>query len=313
MSGSLGRTVHVGSEHAQAGLSNEFQVIAEVESGTELTIAMREPSDGQISRTSTVEDVAAIDGDKCNPATGLIRISGARPGDVLQVDLLEIEPDNWAWQVQAPGLGLLPDDFNDYWFHIWQLRDGFAEFVNGIQVPLEPFCGVIGVAPAEAGLHPDVPRRVGGNIDIKHARTGSTVYLPIEVAGALFSIGDPHGAQGDGEVCGSALECAANVTLRLSVRRDIQLESIELDVNRRLERESLTRYGYHVTTGIGPDLMDAARQSIRRMINHLHSKYALEHRDAYALCSVAVDLKISEIVDAPNWIVSSYLPLDIFR
>lgn len=309
----LGRTVHLGAERAQVGLSNEFAVIAEVATGTELTIALREPSDGQITRNSTIADVHRVDGDKCNPATGLVRVDDAKPGDVLQVDLLAIEPADWAWTVQAPGLGLLPTDFHEHWLHIWSLNNGFAEFVEGVRVPLEPFCGVIAVAPAEPGVHSDVPRSVGGNIDIKHARAGSTIYLPVEVEGALFSIGDPHGAQGDGEVCGSAVECAATVTVRLSVRRDITIESIELDVNQPLERPSAARWGYHVTTGVAPDLMEAARQSIRRMIDHLHKHYSLAPQDAYALCSVAVDLKISEIVDAPNWIVSAFLPKDLFH
>ncbi|TMG37967.1 MAG: hypothetical protein E6H88_05250, partial [Chloroflexi bacterium] len=132
-------------------------------------------------------------------------------------------------------------------------------------------------------------------------------YLPVWVDGALFSCGDGHAAQGDGEVCITAIETTMTATLRFTVRRDIRLAWPELETS--LARP---RGRHYATTGIAPDLMEAARQAVRGMIGHLVERRGLSREDAYILSSVAVDLRISEVVDAPNWVVSAFLPLDIF-
>ena len=149
-------------------------------------------------------------------------------------------------------------------------------------------------------------------MDIKHIGAGATIYLPIEVEGALFGIGDPHAAQGDGEVGASGIEAPAHITARLTVRRDLRIDHPEYEVRRPLERPTAAAGGYYVTTGIGPDLYEAARYAVRRMIERLVRLYDLEPVAAYELCSVALDLKISEIVDHPNYVVSAYLPNDLF-
>ena len=154
--------------------------------------------------------------------------------------------------------------------------------------------------------------RVGGNLDTRQLGPGTTLYLPVEVDGALFGVGDTHAAQGDGEVCGTAIEGAMTVTLRLSVRRDLEVDTPEFDVTTPLERPTAAAAGYHATTGIGPDLMQATRQSLTRMIAYLERSYDLGPEAAYALCSVAVDLRISEVVDPPNWVVSAFFPKDLF-
>jgi acetamidase/formamidase len=208
---------------------------------------------------------------------------------------------------------LLADRFPDAWLHVWELDGGGAVFRDDIRVPLQPFCGVLGVSPAEPGLHSVVPpRRVGGNLDTRQLGPGATLYLPVEVEGALFGVGDTHAAQGDGEVCGTAIEGAMSVALRLTVRRDLDVDTPQFDVRRPLERPAAAAAGYHATTGVGPDLMKAARQSIEAMIAYLERYHALSREQAYALCSVAVDLRISEIVDVPNWVVSAFLPNDLF-
>jgi len=209
-------------------------------------------------------------------------------------------------------LGLLPEDFPDPYLRTWDLRDGqFARLGDHIRVPLDPFCGVMGLAPAEPGEHSTMPpRAVGGNMDIKQLVAGATLYLPVAVPGALFSAGDTHAAQGDGEVCVSAIEMSGRATFRFTLRRDLPIQEPQFRTPGTRARGS--GGPSYVTTGHGPDLMQATKQAVRYMIAHLSREYGLSREDAYALASVAVDLKISEVVDAPNWIVSAFLPLEIF-
>jgi acetamidase/formamidase len=185
-------------------------------------------------------------------------------------------------------------------------------FAEGIELPYEPFQGTIGVAPAEPGPHSVVPpSRWGGNIDTKHLCAGTTLYLPVGVEGALFSVGDTHSSQGDGEVCGTAIENAMEVTLRLSVRRDFLIEAPQY----RVSPGALPRaagIGYHISTGVAPDLMEATKHAVRATMQHLGEDQGFSREEAYALCSVAVDLRIHEVVDVPNWIVGAFLPDDTF-
>jgi acetamidase/formamidase len=148
-------------------------------------------------------------------------------------------------------------------------------------------------------------------MDTKHLRMGTTLYLPVGVEGALFSVGDTHSAQGDGEVCGTAIETAMDVSLRLSVRRDFRVDAPQYRVPPgALPQAEGT--GYHVSTGVAPDLMEATKQAVRATMEHLGEVRGLSREEAYALCSVAVDLRIHEVVDAPNWVVGAFLPDDIF-
>jgi acetamidase/formamidase len=306
-------SLHLAREQVHFGWSSAHSPVLSVASGDELTVATQDASGGQLRPGSTHASVAALDFDLVNPVCGPVFVEGARPGDVLQVDILAIEPGAYGWTGLIPGFGLLADQFPDPWLHIWELGGPEARLTDGIAVPVQPFCGVLGVAPAEPGLHSVIPpRRVGGNLDTRQLGTGATLYLPVEVEGALFGVGDTHAAQGDGEVCGTAIEASMTVSLRLSVRRDLAIDTPEFDVTRPLERASAGAAGYHATTGIGPDLMGAARQSVERMIAHLERDYGLSAEQAYVLCSVAVDLRISEVVDAPNWVVSAFLAKDLF-
>ena len=204
-------------------------------------------------------------------------------------------------------------EFPTEWVHVWRLEQGRAWFDERVSIPVEPFPGMIGVTPSADGHHSsDPPRRVGGNLDAKHLGAGTTMYLPVEVEGALFGIGDGHAAQGDGEVCGSAVEVPMIATVRLSVRRDLKITGPEYIVSRPLERQSAAQAGYYVTTGVETDLYEAVQMAVRGMVKYLSDRRGLDPQDAYGLCSVAADLKISEVVDRPNWLVSLYLPLDIF-
>jgi acetamidase/formamidase len=250
---------------------------------------------------------------KGHALTGPVRITGARPGDTLEIEILELKPGEMGYTTIVPGRGLLPEDFPEPFLKLWDLRNGAtAEFRAGIEVPIEPFHGVMGVALAEPGRHLTAPpRRVGGNMDVKQLTVGTTLLLPIEVEGALFSVGDGHAAQGDGEVCITAIETSMTSHLRFRVHRDLRLAGPQFRTAGPLARRTDSA-GWYATTGIGPDLMGATKQATREMIAYLERSYGLSPQEAYVLCSVAMDLKISEVVDAPNWVVSAFIPLSIF-
>jgi acetamidase/formamidase len=286
-----------------------------VSSGAEVFLDMLDASGGQLGPDATLDQFRNLDQARSMPISGPIFVEDAQPGDVLEVEILEIGIGSHAWTGQRPGQGILTaEEFPDEWVNVWHLDGPRAHYRDGISIPLEPFPGMLGVTMAEAGHHTsDPPRNMGGNLDTRQIGVGSRVYFPVEVQGALFGIGDGHAAQGDGEVCGSAIEVPMTTTIRLTVRKDLQLDCMEYEVARPLERPSAAQAGYYVTTGIEPDLYEAARLAVRRMVAHLEQHHGLDHYDAYGLCSVAADLKISEIVDKPNWLVSLFLPKDIFE
>jgi acetamidase/formamidase len=309
------RTLHSLREDAFSYVwDNALEPALEVEPGEAVELHVRDASDEQITADSSAEDVSKLDFDHVNPVSGPVFVKGARPGDVLAVELLQFRPRDWGWTALIPGFGLLADEFPDPWLRIAPVDPevGRVRWSDQISLPYRPFPGTIGVAPAEPGLHPILPpSRWGGNIDTKHLVEGATLYLPVGVEGALFSLGDTHAAQGDGEVCGTAIETAMDVVVRLSVRRDFQIDSPQYRLPAGALAES-ERSAYHVCTGVGPDLMEAAKDAVRATIRILEAQRDLEREEAYALCSVAADLRIHELVDAPNWVVGAFLPDDIF-
>jgi acetamidase/formamidase len=309
------RTLHSVREDAYNYIwDNSLEPALEIEPGEVVELHVRDASDEQITAESGPDDVVKLDFGHVNPVSGPVFVKGARPGDVLEVEPLEFKPRNWGWTALIPGFGLLADEFPEPWLRISQVDAdaGRVTWSEGISLPYRPFPGTIGVGPAEPGVHSIVPpSRWGGNLDTKHLRVGSLLYLPVGVEGALFSLGDTHAAQGDGEVCGTAIETAMDVTVRLSVRRDFAVDAPQF----RLPEGALAREAepsYHVCTGVGPDLMEAARDATRAAIRHLEDTRGLDRAEAYAICSVAADLRIHEVVDAPNWVVGTFLPDDIF-
>jgi acetamidase/formamidase len=292
---------------------NSIAPALEVDPGAEVELHVRDAGDEQIGRDSGVEAVANLDFSHVNPVSGPVFVKGAKPGDVLAVEILELRPGGWGWTAIIPGFGLLADEFPEPWLRISTVdaESARVRFADGITLPYEPFPGTIGVAPAEPGAHSVVPpSRFGGNIDTKHLRAGTTLFLPVGVEGALFSLGDTHAAQGDGEVCGTAIETAMDVVVRLSVRRDLRVEAPQF----ALPAAPTAPAGpYHVCTGIGPDLFEAAKDAVRATIAYLQDRHGLERQEAYALASVAVDLRIHEVVDAPNWVVGAFVPESMFE
>ena len=304
-------TVH--NTHSHFGWNNAFEPILQVEPGESVAFEVLDASGGQLNTRSSAQDVGSLDFSKVNPVTGPIYVNGAKPGDVLVVEILEFELKEWGWTAIIPGFGLLAEHFTEPYVHIWDIEPGAttATFNDRFQIPLAPFPGTIGVAPAETGDHSIVPPRgCGGNMDIRHLTADSTLLLPVQVEGALFSVGDTHAAQGDGEVCGTAIESPMQIALRFGLRRDLHIEQPQFMVPGPLHTGRDPK-GYYATTGIADDLMEATRKSVRAMIDHLSAIHELSEADAYALSSVCVDLKISEVVDSPNWVVSAFLPQSI--
>ncbi len=309
----MGREIELPSRRVHYRWDNTLSPVAEVDSGDVVAADLQEVSGGQITRTSTAADLARMDFDRVYPLAGPVFVKGARPGDALAVEILELRPAGWGWTSIVPELGLLPEDFPEAYLKIWDLStQKYAELRHDIRIPLAPFLGTMGVAPEERGSLPVMPPgKFGGNMDIRHLTAGATLLLPVWVLGALFSCGDAHAVQGDGEVCISAIETPMRARLRLTVRRGLRLSSPQFITPGPLTPQ-VDGKGYYATTGIAPDLLEAAKTAVRGMIDHLAQTYRLSRQDAYVLCSVAVDLKISEVVDKPNWIVSAYLPQTIF-
>ncbi|MEJ8475405.1 acetamidase/formamidase family protein [Roseibium algae] len=302
-------TIHAAQHHF--GWDNSIVPVEKVTPGTVMEFECNDSSSGQLTSASTVDDVATLDFGKINPVNGPIYVDGAEPGDTLAVKIHQFKPSGFGWTANIPGFGLLADQFKDPALHLWSYdkdKLGTSAFSPHGKVPLKPFAGTIGLAPAEAGLHSIVPpRRVGGNLDIRDLAAGTTLYLPVEVAGALFSIGDTHAAQGDGEVCGTAIESPMSVVVELDVLKGENLKMPRFETPGPVTRH-LDEKGYEVTTGIGENLFEGAQAAVSNMIDLLCARHGYSAVDAYMLCSVCGDLRISEIVDMPNWVVSFYFP-----
>jgi acetamidase/formamidase len=311
---SSGHTIH--GHHHHFGWDRSIPPVETVAPGTTIEFECIDASGGQLSAASTVADVAKLDFAKVNPVTGPIFVDGAEPGDALKITVREFLPSGFGWTANIPGFGLLADQFSDAALKLWSYDKNAkapALFSSSAHVPLKPFAGTIGVAPAEPGLHSVVPpRRVGGNLDIRDLAAGTVLYLPVEVKGALFSVGDTHAVQGDGEVCGTAIESPMNVVLTLDVEKDANLKTPRFTTSGPVSRH-LDADGYEVTTGIGPDLMQCARSAVMQMVDLIATRHGLTPVEAYMLCSVCADLRISEIVDMPNWVVSFYFPRIVFE
>lgn len=303
-------TLH--DHHRHHGWNRDLPPALEVDPGTAVSFPVLDASGGQLGPQATLDDLRTLDFDLVNPVCGPVFIHGAEPGDALVVDLLEFRPSGTGWTANIPGFGLLADDFREPYLKVWTYDRGGAEFAPGIRIPVEPFPGTVGNAPAAPGPHSVVPpRRVGGNMDIRDLRAGARLYLPVEVPGALFSLGDTHAAQGDGEVCGTAIESAMDVTMRFGLLKGAHFAFPRFRTAGPVTRH-IDQQGYDVTTGIASDLLTAARDAVRGMIDHLGREYGLGPDDAYLLCSVCADLRISEVVDLPNHLVSFYFPRAVF-
>jgi acetamidase/formamidase len=307
-------TIHQHQSHF--GWNNANAAVARIAPGETVEFHPMDSSGGQLTTASTVADVGRLDFAKVNPVAGPVHVDGARPGDAIKVTLMGFTPSGWGWTANIPGFGLLADQFKEPALHIWRYDTATlapAMYGPGGRVPLKPFCGTIGLAPAEPGQHSIVPpRRVGGNMDIRDMAAGAELYLPVEVEGGLFSVGDTHATQGDGEVCGTAIESPCSLAARFDLVKGAALAFPRFTTPGPVARH-MDGKGYEATTGIGPDLMAATRAAVSGMIDLLARRHNMSAVDAYMLCSVCADLRISEVVDAPNWVVSFYFPRIVFE
>jgi acetamidase/formamidase len=251
--------------------------------------------DGKLGFTVSPEHRNVLDkvptGEGPHLMTGPIAVAGAAPGDELIVEILAMElGDDWGWNIIKPDKGTLPEDFPQT-RRIHVAIDKSRKVVTmpwGLELKANPFFGVIGVAPASADGRQTsiIPRSFGGNIDCKHLGAGATLHLPVFNAGALFSVGDGHAMQGDGEVCVTAIETGLRGTVRLTVAKDTGIA--------QPWAETATHV---ITMAFDPDLNIAAKKALREMIRLIERVAGLSAADAYTLCSVAADVHITQLVN----------------
>ena len=333
--------------------------------GDEVVMETRDAFEGQMGPDATLETVAAPNLDVVHPLTGPAYVEDAEPGDLLEVEILEETPDSYGYTVQVPGFGFLRDVFPEPFKVNWDIADGWATSADlpGVRIPGSPFMGTIGLSPgpqllaatiareqalldqggavlppsasdavptdpriAAEALRTIPPREQAGNVDIKQLGIGTTLLIPVDAPGALFSAGDAHFAQGDCETCGTAIEMRATLRVRFGLRKGEAAEKGIRDLrftrsDYYLPPEYAAPRRFYATTGISvtrdgenrsEDATLAARNALLNMIDHLGER-GWTRQQAYALCSVAVDLKVSQLVDVPNFLVSAFLPEDIFE
>jgi formamidase len=298
--------VRIGTESVHHAWDNSLAPVIEIEPGQRVELDLLNSSGGQLGPDSTIADVAALDFARVNPVTGPIAVRGANPGDALTVRVVELAVDSWGWTACIPGFGLLADEFPDAHLAVSSIAEGTIALPFGPSLPALPMIGTLGVALPEPGAHSLVPpSRHGGNLDIRHLTEGATITLPIGVAGALLSVGDAHAAMGDGEVCGTGIETSARTVLEIGLRPGAAPRFPILETAPASSRPGAAL----ATTGVGPDLMAAAKDATRAMIDEITRRTGLAPVEAYLLASTSADLKISEVVDMPNWVVSMHLPL----
>ena len=336
----------------------------EVLEGEEVLLETRDALDGQFQPNSKDSDILEVDAGRVHPLTGPVYISGAKPGDLLEVEFLDVIPQPYAFSAIMPGLGFLRDIFLDPFLVHWSISQGWAhsDQIPGVRIPGASFMGVSGVAPspseltnwtireqelidrggmcvppnpqgavpanqdiANTGLSTLPPRESGGNFDVKQLTKGSKLFLPVSVDGALFSTGDGHFAQGDGEVCVTAIEMGASCVVRFNLHKDrarsknirwprFSRNDYFVDPKWGVPQNFIATMGMPITSdgfNDGENLTLACRNALINMIELLQDRGWTKDQ-AYVICSVAVDLKISNVVDVPNYVVSAILPEGIF-
>jgi acetamidase/formamidase len=280
-----------------------------IDPSEEVEISIPDSSTNQIKENFTTDDLSKIDQSKFDGAVGPIYINGAKPGDAISITLKKIEIGDWGWSAILSNFGVLKGRFKDRLI-IWKIKNGFAktkgEFLKDVSIPTRPFLGVIGTAPPNGELPMIPPHSSGGNMDNRLLNEGSNIILPVRVDGALLSLSDPHAAQGDGEICGTAIETFAKVVIKVDLIKNANIDLPMAKVN-------LEDNGSHLLTmGISENPLDAMKEALLSMIKELN-KRGFSSEEAYVLCSVAGSLKMSEVVDMPNYVVSLTIPEKIIE
>jgi formamidase len=332
----------------------DLEPVATVAPGEALTLETEDGLAGQLGPASSHDDAGSLDLGLGHPLAGPVRVEGAEPGDLLEVEFVTYEPASFGVTAVIPGFGYLADLFPDPYLVKWEIAGGRARSAElpGVAIPEATFAGVAGVAPshermarirareeelrarggavaedlpetavppeAAPGLRTIPPRELGGNLDVPQLVAGSRLLLPVDVPGALFSVGDLHFAQGEGEVCGTGIEIAGTVTVRFGLRK----QPAWRPPFPAYETPGLPARPAFATTGLpvdedgrneSLDLSLATRRALLAMLEHLTLERGFRREAAYALMSAVVDLRLSEVVDVPNPVVSALLPLDVFE
>ena len=339
--------------------------IIEVAPGEEVALETRDAADVQIKKGVSSSDLANLDTKVAHPLTGPVFIQNAGPGDLLEIEFIEIVPEPYGWTRFRPGAGFLRDIFTDFYLVHWDIDDGWAvsKHLPGVRIPNGSFMGTSGIAPsktqmeswtlreadliarggiaflpdpedavpgnepiASEGLRTGPPRENCGNVDAKQLTKGSRLFIPVNVEGALFSSGDAHFAQGDSECCVTGIETQATAVVRFHIHKgEAERKNIRwpryahpgyfAPPEWAAPRNFMATMGMPIRedgTQEGEDLTLAARNALLNMIDLLQER-GWSREQAYIICSVAVDLKISNAVDLPNVTVSAFLPEDIFK
>ena len=264
-------------------------------------------SGGQVRPGSTLDDFLAIDRGKIHALTGPIAIHGAEQGDSLSIEIINIAHKGWGWSSTIPGLGFLKERFDRPSLFHWELDGEVSRSLAPAVVRLRPFCGVMGVAPAQPGEFRTRPPGVfGGNMDVRELHAGATLYLPVLNPGALFSAGDAHAAQGDGEVCINGIECPADVTLRFHLLKNCAIGGPLIE-SAEPSSPVTSPAGHWMVIESATNAIDAAKAATNRMIDLLAANAGFSELHAYILCSVAMNLRLSQVVNEPMITVSAAL------
>ena len=296
-------TISAEKNHNKFSSSIPYQI--KVPDGSVVEAYTKEATGGQLNINSSLEDFEKVDMDKVHTLTGPIYVEGAEVGDVLAVELLDLEPGDWGWTGMGPEFGFLAGETDAKGFKTYKLdkENNLVHFSENISIPMKPFPGVMGVAPnTEEMLTTFPPRANGGNMDDPNLVKGVTVYFPVFVKGALFSIGDTHAVQGLGEVVGTAVECDMRIRFRLQVIK-----------NRSISEPQYESEDYYATTGFATTIDEAAKKATRYMVEHISKTYNMSWDEAYMLSSLIGDLKIAEVVDEPNMLVTMHIPKKVFN
>lgn len=279
--------------------SSAIPPVLEVSSGAIIEAFTEDASDEQFDINSDMTSLDNLNFEPIHPLTGPVYVKDAMPGDVLKVTLHKIELGDWGWNAIIPGFGFLADTLKSKYLKIYDLSKNkeSVQFTDKINVPLRPFPGVMGVAPATTEMLSTIPPRAnGGNMDDPNMSEGTSVYFPVFVEGGLFSIGDGHATQGLGEVCGTAIECPLRIVYEIELIKDMSIQEPQYETDE-----------YYATTGFAPTIDEAAKKATLYMVQYLKNQHNLSEEEAYALCSLAGDLKIAEVVDLPNMLVTMHL------
>lgn len=312
---------HIGRTHSHLRWSKSLSPVQTISSGESITFDAIDSSNGQITKDTDVTALSTFDISLANPVFGPVFIQDAEPGDALKVEVLALETADWGWSAVIPNFGLLSDDFTQPSLRIWHLdRDTQTATLNEhVRIPLRPFLGCMGLAPAsDHDLSVIPPNEAGGNIDCCDLTVGSIVYLPVQTVGALFSCGDGHAVQGHGEVCGTAIETPIKATLRFEVCKNqpwVKTPHYEIPASMPVSagNAALSKSGRYAATGLGADLTEASKQAVRSAIAWLVATRGLSRVDAYMLASVVGNLQIVEAVNIPKYLVSMAIPLGVFQ